>query len=51
LTAQAQAAEKTLAVQKGLTTEQQKQAVEIQKQIGLSQQKIDNLINEQKLAK
>jgi len=43
LTAQAQAAEKTLAVQKGLTIEQQKQAVEIQKQIGLETQKIEDL--------
>ena len=35
LTAQAEAAQKTLAVQKGLTAEQQKQAVQIQKKIGL----------------
>ena len=51
LTAQAQAAEKTLAVQKGLTIEQQKQAVEIQKQIGLSQQKINDLQQQDQKAK
>ena len=50
LQAQAEAAEKTLAVQRGLTAEQQKTAVEIQKQIGLTQQKIDDLQTQQKLA-
>ena len=49
LTAQAVAAQKTLAVQKGLTAEQQKQAVEIQKQIGLQTQKTQDL--QQKLDK
>ena len=43
LTAQAEAAQKTLAVQRGLTAEQQKQAVQIQKQIGLQTQKTENL--------
>lgn len=48
LQAQAEAAEKTLAVQRGLTAEQQKQSVEIQKQIGLTQQEIDDLERESK---
>ena len=51
LTAQAEAAQKTLAVQKGLTTEQQKQAVQIQKQIGLTQQKVNDLQKQNQNAK
>ena len=50
LKVQAEAAEKVLAVQKGLTVEQQKQAVQIQKKIGLTQQVIDNLQKQQKNA-
>ena len=46
LTVQAEAAEKTLAVQKGLTAEQQKQSIQIQKQIGLTQQHVDTLQRE-----
>ena len=51
LNTQAAAAQKTLAVQRGLTLQQQKQSTQIQKQIGLTQQKIDDLENEQNLAK
>ena len=50
LNKQAEAAEKTLAVQKGLTVQQQKQAVQIQKQIGLTQQKINDLEKQQQIA-
>lgn len=51
LTMQATAAQKTLAVQRGLTAEQQKQAVQVQKQIGLSQQKINDLQRQDQKAK
>lgn len=51
LTAQAEAAQKTLVVQKGLTAEQQKQAVQIQKQIGLETQKIEDLQKQQQKAR
>ena len=42
---QAEAAEKLLFIQKGLTQQQQKQAIELQKRIGITQQEID-LIDE-----
>ena len=51
LTAQAEAAQKTLAVQKGLTAEQQKQAVQIQKKIGLTQQRISELQKQAQIRK